>query len=168
MNRASTGSVLLAGLCFMTSTIGLAGAPKLRVRKGPQSNVVELFEKRAISWEKHCELNMNSSNREDYLDSPAYRELAKMGPSILPLIFERWKQEEKQKVLLASPPWEDLLMKITNLDVLSRQDRSEVLPEELVEAGIIDLKGVRRPELEKELWFQWWEVERKKRYSSMN
>lgn len=47
------------------------------------------FETHYAAWKAHCAHHGASSRVEDYLESPDYRAIVEMGPSVLPLIIEK-------------------------------------------------------------------------------
>lgn len=91
------------------------------------------FDELAAAWEAHRLTVIFSSNLRDYVATPAYRDLVALGRPAVPLIMERYREDEL--------PWELVLQEITG--------------EKMIE----DMSAYS-PDLVKEKWFAWWERSR--------
>jgi len=58
-----------------------------------RGNVREIFEYNYERWKKHCEEVKFSSLAEARLNSPYYEEIVKLGPSVLPYLVEKVRQD---------------------------------------------------------------------------
>ena len=83
----------------------------------------------AGEWAEHCRGAWFSSNLSRYLDHPAYRQLAALGPEALPFIMEHYRADDL--------PWEFVLQEITGLRMM-------------------DDPGAYNPTEVKRRWLEWW------------
>src|SRR5262245_62516420 len=90
----------------------------------------EQFEARALEWAEHCSKVRFSSILADYLDHPAYREIVRLGPAVIPWIIEHYRIE--------TLPWGFALQEITGIQMIANPN--EFSP-----------SGVRRR------WLEWWQ-----------
>lgn len=95
-------------------------------------SAAERFELLAGQWVSHCENVALSSNINDYLDHPAYRELIALGDEAIPLIIERYRDD-------VFTPWGFLLDDITGLNMI--EDRNRFRPADV-----------------RQRWLDWWQV----------
>jgi hypothetical protein len=76
---------------------------------------VQKFENLRDQWTAHCERVRFSANMNEYLSHPAFKKLIELGPAAVPLIMERYQQEEM-------PPWEFVLQEITGVRLITDPD----------------------------------------------
>lgn len=97
-------------------------------------DVSKHFNALAQQWSDHCQSVALSSNINDYLNTPSYHELVKLGSPAIPLIMERYRTDNL--------PWGFVLDEITGLHMI--EDRNHFSPPEI-----------------KKRWLDWWDKQRK-------
>ena len=94
---------------------------------------IKAFEDLARKWKSHCDSVLVSSFMEDRLETPHFEALANLGREYLPLIIERYRQDQL--------PWNFVLERITRA-------YPPVNP------------GSFSPAKERQKWLEWWSRER--------
>lgn len=95
------------------------------------------------NWREHCLRVSTSSDYHAYLDDPSYKELVKLGWSVVPFIMAAYEKQTSSKSDDDPCFWNFLLQDIT---------------------GIKRVESSFNTETEQRFWLQWW----KKRCSSLN
>ena len=93
-------------------------------------NAQEQFERLSREWADHCSKVRHSSNIFKYLDHPAYRQIVRLGPTIIPNIIAIYQCSEL--------PWGFVLQDITGLRMIA--DSNAYSPAEM-----------------KQRWLSWWQ-----------
>jgi hypothetical protein len=94
----------------------------------------ETFEHLAGEWAEHCRRVSYSSNTWDYLDHPAFHQIAELGPGVLHLVMARYEADDLV-------PWEFVLERITGTRMIADPD-------------VYSPGDVRRR------WLDWWNWDR--------
>ena len=69
----------------------------------------ERLETLAAEWRRHCQRVSFSSNPGDYLNHPAFEQLAGLGDAAVPWIMQRYTSDDV--------PWEAILERITGVNL---------------------------------------------------
>lgn len=88
-SRGSLTVALLAALCAQCGDRGAGGEPQTLTRDALRAAFEDHYEK----WKDHCHRTRFSSRIEDYLDSPDYRALVRLGPQALAFVVQKAQQD---------------------------------------------------------------------------
>jgi hypothetical protein len=99
-----------------------------------QMNVANEFNALATEWAQHCDRVSFSSKISSYLDHPSYRSIVALGEPAIPLIVERYRQDDL--------PWGFALQEITGVKMI--EDPGSFKPKEV-----------------KRRWLEWWDERQK-------
>ena len=111
---------------------------------------MEKFEHEAKRWESWCEMHRFDSNFKVYGDHDSVRALRGMGKSIIPLIFERWKQLPIDSPDPPQPPWWIVLEHLTGKKLVSDEEKLAGLPADI--RATVKPDNVEDPELQEKRW----------------
>ncbi|AGP42297.1 hypothetical protein SCE1572_52045 [Sorangium cellulosum So0157-2] len=93
-------------------------------------NLTDEFKTLADEWQQHCRRSGFSSKTSTYLDHASYRRIVALGEPAIPLIIERYRQDNL--------PWGFALQEITGVRMID--DPSSYKPKEV-----------------KQKWLEWWD-----------
>jgi hypothetical protein len=142
---------------WLMVTVGLALGWWAEHQWITKRSLAERFEHEARRWEAWCDRQRFFSDlrgtEHDSVDA-----LVAMGDKIIPMIFDRWKQEDHIDGAPLSPPWWAVLERITAIKMVSDKEKAAHLPIAIRPAD------TEIPELQKKRWSDWWEREGKPKY----